>query len=190
MLPHDHHGLLRARPLVTDPLQDDRIDRIYFQGRAEKLTEELAEAEEDKAALARENARLTVEKASAEEVHAKSEESKVAMCNEIHEFGTKNDRLEQELKDACDSLEETEDDRATLSRNVKKLTSDNAALQQELAGAQDILRQISSFSSSIRPIAAGSVSQQANTNAYADTDSTISSAGVLTPSSGGPTTPR
>lgn len=80
---------LDAPPLVADILQDDRI-------------------------LAREYEQLAVEKASAEESLAESEDSKAAMSNEIHELVTKNDRLEQELKDASDSLEEAEDDRAAL----------------------------------------------------------------------------
>lgn len=146
--------------------------------------------EEDKAALARDKDRLSVEKASAEESLAESEDSKRAMCNEIHELGTENDRLEQELKDASDSLEEAEDDRATLSRNVKKLTSEKARLEKELAGAQDILLQISSFSSSIRPVATDVASLETNTNANVDTDSETPSTGVLTPSSSTPTTPR
>ena len=223
--------------MVADAVQDDN-----FQGRAEKLAEELAEAEEDKAALARDNTRLAVEKASAEESLAESEDSKLAISNEIHELGTTNDRLEQELKDANDSLEEAEDDRAalsrsvekltskndrleqelkdalekaekvanlsskndrleqelkdafeeaendraTLGRNVEKLTSEKAGLRKELAGAQDILRQISTFSASIRPIATDDISQMSN--ADADTD-TASSTGVLTPPSSTQTTP-
>lgn len=91
---------LDAPPLVADILQDDRIlAREYEQLAVEK---------------AREYEQLAVEKASAEESLAESEDSKAAMSNEIHELVTKNDRLEQELKDASDSLEEAEDDRAAL----------------------------------------------------------------------------
>ena len=115
---------------VADTLQDDKIYDGSFQGRAEKLAEELAEAEEDKAALARDNARLAVEKAGAEESLAESQDSKIAMSNEIHGLGVENDRLEQELKDARDSLEEAEDDRAALSRNVEKLTFEKTYLEK------------------------------------------------------------
>lgn len=167
-----------------DNLQDDRIYDESFQSRAEKLTEELAEAEEDKATLTRDVARLTVEKASVEETLAEAEDSKTAMSNEIHELGTKNDRLEQELKDASDSLEVAEDDRATLSRNVEKLTSENA-------GLKNFLRQISSFSASIRPIDTGDTDSALQTaNANDETDSASSSTGMLTPASSTSTTPR
>lgn len=147
--------------------------------------------EEDKAALARDNDRLAVEQARVMESLAELEDSKTAMSNEIHRLGTENDRLEQELKDASDSLEEAEDDRAMLSRNAEKLTSEQARLKKELSDAQDILHRISFFSSSIRPIANYTPSQEANTdaNANADTDTTTSSTGVLTPPSSTPTTP-
>ena len=128
--------------------------------------------------------RLAIEKASVEETLADSEDSKTAMSNEIHELGTKNDHLEQALKDASDSLEAAEDDRATASRNVEKLTSENARLK-------NILDQISSFSASIRPTDAGdtdSALQRANANN--ETDSSASSTGVLTPASSTSTTPR
>lgn len=155
------------------------------------LAEELAETEEDKAALARDNDRLAVEKASAEESLAESEDSKIAMSNEIHELSAKNYRLEQALKDANDSLKEAEDDRGvTLSRNVEKLESDKAGLEKELAGAQGILHQISSFSSKQRPTATDFASQKTNANANVGTDTATHSTGVLTPPSSTQTTPR
>ena len=172
--------------LITDKPQHHQDDKVYdesFRSRVEKLTEELAEAEEDKAALAKNNDRLVVEKASAEESLAESEDSKSAMSNELLELLTKNDRLEQELKDASDSLEEAEDDRATLSRSVEKLTSEKFRLEKELAAAQDILRQISSFSCSIQPMATDSTLQETNANDDADTDTSTNSTGMLTPTS-------
>ena len=128
--------------------------------------------------------RLAIEKASVEETLAESEDSKSAMSNEIHELGTKNDHLEQALKNASDSLEAAEDDRATASSDVEKLTSENARLQ-------NVLDQISSFSASIRPSDTddtGSPLQTANANDEAD--SAASSTGVLTPASSTSTTPR
>ncbi|KAF6219524.1 hypothetical protein HO133_003993 [Letharia lupina] len=189
----DEVSILR-QALLDQKYAHDTDDKIYdasFQGRAEKLTEELAEVEEDKAALARDNDRLAVEQARVMESLAELEDSKIAMSNEIHRLGTENDRLEQELKDASDSLEEAEDDRAMLSRNAEKLTSEQARLEKELSDAQDILHRISFFSSSIRPIANYTTSQEANTdaNANADTDTATSSTGVLTPPSSTPTTP-
>ena len=105
------------------------------------------------------------------------------MSNELLELLTKNDCLEQELKDASDSLEEAEDDRASLSRSVEKLTSEKVRLDKELAAAQDILRQISSFSFSIQPMATESALQETNANDDADTDTSTSSTGMLTPTS-------
>lgn len=188
---YDSQSLLDAPPLVANTPQDDRIyDESW--SRAEKLTEELAEAIEDKVALAKGYEQLAVEKASAEESLAESEDSKAAMSNEIDQLGTKNDRLEQELKDASDSLEEAEDDRATLLRNVDKLTSERARLEGALTDAQEILRRISSFSSSIRPTAIVPSSQgsNANVNVNADTETETWSVGVLTPASSTQTTPR
>ena len=163
---------------IPDKLQDDRIS---YQSRAEKLTEELAEAEEDKAALARDVARLADEKGKVENALAESEDSKVAMSNEIHELGTKNHRLKEELKDTSDSLEDAEDDRVILSRNLEKLTSEKGRLE-------DIIRQINSFSSSIWPMATAFASQDANS--IDETDTATSSGGMLTPPSSVQTTPR
>ena len=191
--------ILPSVPLhVADPLQDDRIYDESFQSRAEKLTEELAEAIDDKAALARDYEQLAVETSSAEKSLAESEASKAAMVNEIHELVTKNDRLEQELKDASDKFEEAEDDRATLFRNVDKLTSERARLEGALIDAQEILHRISSFSSSIRqtgtePSSGGSnakANANANANADTETETETESVGVLTPTSSAHTTPR
>lgn len=185
--------ILPSVPLhVADPLQDDRIYDESFQSRAEKLTEELAEAIDDKAALARDYEQLAVETSSAEESLAESEDSKAAMLNEIHELVTKNDRLEQELKDASDKF--AEDDRATLFRNFDKLTSERARLEGALIDAQEILHRISSFSSSIRQTAAepssGDSNAKANANANADTETETWSVGVLTPTSSAHMTSR
>lgn len=190
---YDSGILLDVPPLVADTMQDDKTYDESFQSRAEKLTEELAEAIDDKAELAREYEQLAVEKSSAEESLAESEDSKAAMSNEIYELVLKNDRLEQELKDASDSLEEAEDDRATLFRNVGNLTNERARLEGALTDAQDILHRISSFSSSIRPTATEPSSRVSNAhvdaNANADTETETSSVGVLTPASSGQTTP-
>ncbi|KAL9070741.1 MAG: hypothetical protein Q9161_004675 [Pseudevernia consocians] len=158
---------------------DEKVYDENFRSRAEKLMEELAEAEEDRAAPARDNDRLV--KASAEESLADSNDGKIAMSNEIYELGTKNDRFGQELNDTSDCLEEAEDNRVMLSRNVEKLVSEKASLEKELAAAEDILRQIGSFSSSIRPMATESTSQEAKANADADTDTASCSTGILTP---------
>ena len=100
--------------------------------------------------------------------------------------------LNRSSKTRANGLEEVEDDRAALSRNVEKLTFEKLTfektdLETELAGARDILRQISSFSSSIRPIATESLSQHANANANtdadADTDTETFSTRVPTPPS-------
>ena len=141
--------------------------------------EEFAEAEEDRAAPARDNDRLV--KASAEESLAESNDGKIAMSNEILELGTKKNRFGQELNDTSDCLEEAEDNRVMLSRNVEKLVSEKASLEKELAAAEDILRQIGSFSSSIGPMATESTSQEANANADADTDTATCLTGILTP---------
>ena len=187
--------ILPTAPLhVADPLQDDRIYDESFQSRAEKLTEELAEAIDDEAALARDYEQLAVEKLRAEESLVELEDSKAAMLDEIHELVTKNDRLEQELKDASDSLEEAEDDRATLVRNVDKLNSERARLEGALTDAQEILHRISSFSYSIRPTAtepsSGDCDANAKANAYADTETETWSVGVLTLASSVQVTPR
>ncbi|CAD6583063.1 MAG: hypothetical protein ASARMPRED_001214 [Alectoria sarmentosa] len=189
------------KALLDQEYAHDTDDRIYdesFQSRAEKLTEELAEAIDDKAALARDYEQLAVETSSAEKSLAESEASKAAMVNEIHELVTKNDRLEQELKDASDKFEEAEDDRATLFRNVDKLTSERARLEGALIDAQEILHRISSFSSSIRqtgtePSSGGSnakANANANANADTETETETESVGVLTPTSSAHTTPR
>ncbi|CAF9923286.1 MAG: hypothetical protein ALECFALPRED_002349 [Alectoria fallacina] len=185
------------KALLDQEYAHDTDDRIYdesFQSRAEKLTEELAEAIDDEAALARDYEQLAVEKLRAEESLVELEDSKAAMLDEIHELVTKNDRLEQELKDASDSLEEAEDDRATLVRNVDKLNSERARLEGALTDAQEILHRISSFSYSIRPTAtepsSGDCDANAKANAYADTETETWSVGVLTLASSVQVTPR
>ena len=165
---NDSAFLLDLPSLVADTLQDDK-------------------------ALAREYEQLAVEKSSAEESLAESEDSRAAMSHEINELVFQNDRLQQELKDASDSLQEAEDDRATLSRNVGKLTSERARLEGALTDAQDILHRISSFSSSIRPTATEPSSRDSNAYADANADTeteTWSSVGMPTPASSGQTTPQ
>lgn len=163
---------------IPDSLQDDRIYDDSFKSRVEKLTEELAEAAEDKATLTKDFARLAADKAIAEEVLATSEDS---MSSEIRELSTNIDRLEQKLKDSSDSLEEAEDDRATLSRNVEKLTSENTDLR-------NFLDRIGSFSASIQRVNTGAALQSVNVDDEEDT--AASSMGMLTPTSSTQTMPE
>lgn len=183
-------NVFKTRTSVTEPSQDDRIYDESFQGRAEKLAEELAEAEEDKVALARDTVKISAEKARADEALAKSQEDKLAMANEVRELCMETNRLDQELRHATNSLEEVEDKRAALSREVEDLTTEQARLKNELTDAQDILRQIGSLSSSTQSMASNPLWRGANANADSDTDSTTCSQGILTPPSSTRTTPR